>query len=124
MSEYIDVVFDGPPSHESGRFVEVEDAQGRSINFGEWVERADGYWCLRIPDSRELEAEYQSLDEANTELTEALRDRLAEVERLSSVRCPDGHNHRWDSAGMCLECCNYATDLIDRALQEKPDAEA
>lgn len=30
----IDVVFDGPPSHESGRFVEVEDAAGRSISVG------------------------------------------------------------------------------------------
>ena len=46
---YIDIVFDGPPSHESGRFVEVEDATGRSIRFGEWVERADGYWVLRLP---------------------------------------------------------------------------
>ncbi len=48
----IDIVFDGPPSHESGRFVEVEDNSGASINFGEWVERDDGYWVLRIPDSR------------------------------------------------------------------------
>lgn len=46
---YIDVVFDGPPSHESGRFVEVEDARGASIAFGEWVERPDGMWALRIP---------------------------------------------------------------------------
>lgn len=46
---FIDIVFDGPPSHESGRFVEVENAKGESIKFGEWVERADGYWALRIP---------------------------------------------------------------------------
>lgn len=43
------IVFDGPPSHESGRFVEVENAKGESINFGEWVHRDDGYWALRIP---------------------------------------------------------------------------
>ena len=47
--EDIRIVFDGPPSHESGRFVEVEDAQGRSINIGEWKERDDGLWELRIP---------------------------------------------------------------------------
>lgn len=47
----IDVVFDGPPSHESGRFVEVEH-EGRSINAGEWVER-DGLWYLQI-DLRKL----------------------------------------------------------------------
>jgi len=52
MSACIDIVFDGPPSHESGRFVEVEDASGKSIKVGEWVEREDGYWVLRIPDPR------------------------------------------------------------------------
>ena len=46
--EDVDIVFDGPPSHESGRFVEVENSEGKSINFGEWVQRADGYWVLRF----------------------------------------------------------------------------
>lgn len=50
MSDFVDIVFDGPPSHESGRFVEVEDSAGASIRLGEWVERPDGYWALRIPD--------------------------------------------------------------------------
>ena len=45
----IGIVFDGPPGPESGRFVEVE-RNGRSINFGEWVHREDGFWVLRIPD--------------------------------------------------------------------------
>ncbi len=48
MSEHIDIVFDGPPGPESCKFVEVEDDQGRSINFGDWVERDDGYWVLRV----------------------------------------------------------------------------
>ena len=46
--DYVDIVFDGPPSHESGRFVEVENAKGQSIRFGEWVHRPDGFWVLRI----------------------------------------------------------------------------
>ena len=46
---YIDIVFDGPPSHESGRFVEVENQTGKSINFGEWIDRGDGLWALRLP---------------------------------------------------------------------------
>lgn len=46
--EYVDIVFDGPPSAESGRFVEVEDQTGAAISFGEWVHRPDGYWALRI----------------------------------------------------------------------------
>ena len=45
----VDIVFDGPPGPEAGRFVEVEDENGASINYGEWVEREDGYWVLRIP---------------------------------------------------------------------------
>ena len=44
----IRIIFDGPPSHRSGRFVEVEDAEGRSINAGEWRQREDGLWELRI----------------------------------------------------------------------------
>ena len=46
--EHVDIVFDGPPSHESGRFVEVEDSTGKSIKFGEWVKRSDGFWALRL----------------------------------------------------------------------------
>ena len=49
-SKWIDIVFDGPPSHESGRFIEVEDDKGRGFGFGEWVQRGDGYWVLRIPN--------------------------------------------------------------------------
>jgi hypothetical protein len=44
----IDVVFDGPPGPEAGRFVEVENEYGESINVGEWVYREDGYWVLRL----------------------------------------------------------------------------
>lgn len=42
------IVFDGPPGPESCRFVEVEDANGRSFRAGEWIERPDGYWALVI----------------------------------------------------------------------------
>ena len=55
-TDYIDVIFDGPPSHESGRFVEVEDASGKSISYGEWVQRPDGYWALRMPRAKEPSA--------------------------------------------------------------------
>lgn len=51
--ETVDIVFDGPPSHESGRFVEVESPPGTSVNFGEWVHRSDGYWALRFKRSGE-----------------------------------------------------------------------
>lgn len=44
----INILLDGPPGHESGRFVEVETDDGRSVHVGEWVARGDGYWALRI----------------------------------------------------------------------------
>lgn len=50
MSKFIDIVFDGPPSHESGRFVEVENDEGVSIKWGEWIKRDDHYWALRFTD--------------------------------------------------------------------------
>ena len=48
MKRAINVIFDGPPSHDSGRFVEVETDDGKSIGVGEWIERPDGLWALRI----------------------------------------------------------------------------
>jgi len=48
MSERIDIVFDGPPGPEAGRFVEVENDKGESIRFGHWVKREDGFWALRV----------------------------------------------------------------------------
>ncbi len=67
----IDIVFDGPPAHESGRFIEVEDDCGNSIGVGEWVARNDGYWALRLPDHRALAAE-------NTVMRKAL-EKIAEM---------------------------------------------
>lgn len=47
LEKDVDIVFDGPPGPEAGRFVEVE-VEGKSINFGRWVHREDGYWVLRF----------------------------------------------------------------------------
>ncbi len=65
----LNLVFDGPPAPQGPhlvkihddqnrsatlpadgpRLVELEDEAGRSIAIGEWVDRGDGYWALRIP---------------------------------------------------------------------------
>ena len=45
------IVFDGPPSHESGRFVEVE-LDEKSISLGEWVQDGD-FWYLVLPPALE-----------------------------------------------------------------------
>lgn len=41
----IDIVFDGPPGRESGRFVEVEVA-GASVGLGDWHKQENGTWHL------------------------------------------------------------------------------
>jgi hypothetical protein len=45
-SEPFYIIFDGPPGRESGRFVEVETADGQGRRVGEWAERPDGLWAL------------------------------------------------------------------------------
>lgn len=89
MSEVIEILFDGPPSHESGRFVEVEDGHGHSIDYGEWVEDGD-YWKLVYPDPRELQAkleekdaEISARDSANSRMLEELGQRSERIKELS-----------------------------------------
>jgi hypothetical protein len=65
MSDFVDIVFDGPPGPVSGRFIEVEDAKGRSVRFGEWIERGEGQWVtadfekMRVIDVDEVDAALQ-----------------------------------------------------------------
>lgn len=44
----IRIVFDGFPSPNGPRFIEVENAEGRSINIGRWRRRDDGLCELVI----------------------------------------------------------------------------
>ena len=64
---YIDIVFDGPPAPESGRFVEVEDADKRSISIGEWIPDGD-LWRLRMRDPRPLPALLDELEMLHADL--------------------------------------------------------
>ena len=61
----INIVFDGPPSHESGRFVEVETDDGPGISIGEWVDRGGGLWALRITELPEADHENQETGAAD-----------------------------------------------------------
>lgn len=44
----VNIVFDGPPGPEAGRFVEVETDDGKGVDVGQWIDRGDGTWALRI----------------------------------------------------------------------------
>ena len=61
MSRIVDVLFDGPPSHEAPRFIEVESPPGTSVSFGEWVARGNGLWALRLTIPTQDEMTWQRL---------------------------------------------------------------
>ena len=91
----IHIVFDGPPGHEPGRFVEVEDANGISIKFGEWKHRDDGYWALVFPTFPDLLAERDRLKAERVELiavVEAAEKWLREECRPDAEWVAHGHN--------------------------------
>jgi hypothetical protein len=46
-SRFVDIVHAYPPGPDSS-FVEVENEDGRGMKLGEWIERQDGVWVLRI----------------------------------------------------------------------------
>ena len=58
-SRLIDVVFDGPPDHDGGRFVELE-VDGFSVGAGEWVQNED-VWMLRL-SIKEIKAAFGMVD--------------------------------------------------------------
>jgi hypothetical protein len=73
MEQYIDIVFDGPPSHESGRFVEVENEDRQSINVGTWIAptptndpQGTGFWRLRLKVRPGLDALAAKINETST----------------------------------------------------------
>lgn len=48
-ARFVDIVFDGPPGPDACRFCEVENEKGKSLMYGEWINRGNGYWALRVP---------------------------------------------------------------------------
>ena len=84
---HIDIVFDGPPGPESGRFIEVEDADGRSIRFGEWIKRDTGHWVLRIT-AADFQKPRRAVDVGKVQ---AALDRVAERVRREGPN--DGRFH-------------------------------
>jgi hypothetical protein len=84
---YIDIVFDGPPGPLTGRFVEVEDHTGKSIAFGKWVHRPDGYWALRTDDISKFRALLDQINVlacyASEEDTDSRQQVLLEIGKLA-----------------------------------------
>jgi hypothetical protein len=47
-TKYLDIVFDSPGPGSESTFVEIEDDTGKSVSFGKWVKRDDGYYAIRF----------------------------------------------------------------------------
>ncbi len=121
MMGEIHILFDGPPGHVSGRFIDTVDKEGHGIRVGEWI-GAGAYWHLVIPSDTELhkriaklEAElctikddysavckrgHMLLDERN-----AFQERMAELEAELT-----------DTKGQVEEECGITKELHQRIL--------
>lgn len=95
METFIDIVFAKDENEIDLRFVEVEDAEGRSTMVGAWMIREDGYTALRIkldqPDTRNwttkeiidlIEEEPELPSEMPMELFEVCRQNMNEMARV------------------------------------------
>lgn len=97
-NDAINIIFDAAPGPVSGRFVEVETDDGKSINAGTWKERADGLWSLRIKGmpSKKL-TELDHMKEVHRMATESLDpenfEKLVEaLNQLAKKRGVEGWN--------------------------------
>jgi hypothetical protein len=105
--DYVEVVFDGPPGPQGGRFVEVESPRGTSINFGAWINRGDGYWALRFRSW------------ARPTLTDPV-GRLEKALLLRKVLAPYGSlgsPEPWPDAGEIVDAAVSAIDRLTREVE-------
>lgn len=80
MENYIDIVFDGHPGPGTATFVEAESPAGESVSVGEWIQREDGTWALRLTDRSQRET-VRWPDSGNVARTTYIdRYRILEVE--------------------------------------------
>ena len=81
----IRILFDGPPSHDSGRFVEVEDATGKSISVGTWKQEGR-YWVLEIHSDMTVRAELAEIRETAQEIYRHYAGSPNQVAALKKLR--------------------------------------
>ena len=94
--EFIRIVFDGPPSHESGRFIEVETEHGNSISFGEWIEGEDGFWYLQFPNPANEHAKLRmEIASDNDELLDCVIEEAKMKDEIAKLKRENGKLTAW-----------------------------
>lgn len=71
----IDIVFDGPPGPEAGRFVEVESPPGTSIKLGEWIDDGE-FWRLRFMVPTQVDRQKITIAAKNPRVIDNDRDEI------------------------------------------------
>lgn len=126
---HVDIVFDGPPGPVAGRFVEVENAAGQSISFGEWVQRPDGHWVLRIAQAEErneamndmkaVEAAARALCRKRIEFNLALENKPRDEDFLQRAE-----DHGWRSWELDARTALEAAALAHQSGEGRDEGEA
>ena len=90
---HIKIIFDGPPGHDSGRFVEVHDIEDKSIGVGTWRERDDRLWELDIGGVDLLEAIRADREDTADKMHQAVKDADAvQAFAVEDENLTDQHN--------------------------------
>jgi len=120
-TEAINIIFDGPPGPESGRFVEVETDGGYGVNAGEWIERTDGLWALRITDlPKAHESEFRRRIKTGYRIASILWAFAAGAAFVIAIECAGDGEPYWYPALMCPLALIMAIVTQDRNQSRKP----
>jgi len=121
MIETLHFVFDGPPGPECGRFVECETPDGHSVNAGEWHERADGYWELRVPIAARPPTDVST----DVLVANAIRLALEDADTLDQLAA-DADDNGWQEWGAMMRQSagrtRQALEALQRSNAEKDEA--
>ena len=87
----VNIVFDGPPGHTPGRFVEAEDAKtARSVNIGTWKKYRAAYEDVGLDVSGTLANDWWVLQtDVLTNEMDLLREKLAWAEARVDATMPE-----------------------------------
>lgn len=133
--DYVNIVFDGPPSHDAPRFIEVETLEGASIRLGEWVRMPEDRapeWALRIPISEPAWEHELSIAVGSAENMRLDRDRaqaendhlVRKLEAVSKLASEDMYIRLDPEHGTSYwEGYSYMQDLVQQVI-ESPEEDA
>ncbi len=116
MRPSFNIVFDGPPEHQAGRFIEVETQPGISISAGHWSQR-DSFWLLG--PFQEASDDSELLSSANKALAEILRLNNAmrsALETLLDFQSVPNKNCSCHISPPCHDCTEFSA--LREAIEE------